>query len=144
VRWRGELSLRPATSADLPWLEETFVAAFLGFAGLTDVKLRAAFREERDLRVTDVIVADGTAVGYIVIEDHDDVWFVEMFVVAPAHQNRGIGTAVMEQIMDDAPVPVQLTVRKENPAARALYERLGFRAIGGDAERTRMEWRWDA
>jgi len=142
VRWHGELSLRPATTADLIWLEATFIAAFLGFAGLTEPKLRAAFRDEIDLDVTDVIVADGTAVGYIVVEDHAEFWFVEMFVIAPAHQNRGIGTAVLEQVMDDAPVPLQLTVRKENPAARALYERLGFRAIGGDEQRTRMEWRW--
>ncbi len=52
-----------------------------------------------------------------------------MIVIAPAFQNRGIGTQLMHDVIARGK-PVQLGVLFENHRARALYERLGFLEIG--------------
>lgn len=50
--------------------------------------------------------------------------------VRPDALGRGIGTALLRQLLEEAPDgPIALTVRRGNPAAR-LYERLGFRTVG--------------
>jgi GNAT superfamily N-acetyltransferase len=52
--------------------------------------------------------------------------------VSPAHRGRGVGTALLEALVEQAEregVPaLSLSVEEGNPAAR-LYERLGFRPI---------------
>jgi ribosomal protein S18 acetylase RimI-like enzyme len=53
--------------------------------------------------------------------------------VMPVFQRRGIGTAVITAVLDEAAtraVPVVLQVDKDNPDARRLYLRLGFRQVG--------------
>jgi ribosomal protein S18 acetylase RimI-like enzyme len=49
----------------------------------------------------------------------------------PAHRNRGVGSAILEEILAEgsaAAKPVTIHVEKFNPALR-LYERLGFTPI---------------
>ena len=56
-------------------------------------------------------------------------------------RGRGIGTALVEQVIADAEaraVPVRLGVLEHNPARR-LYERLGFRVVHVEPPRLRME-----
>lgn len=137
---------RRATMADRSFLEATHVAALGAVAFAADgwdaAKLRDAFRADLELSVCDVIVAGGTDVGYLALEDHDDFWFIDIIAIAPAFQRCGIGSAVLRGVMRDAgALPVQLTVLHVNPLARALYERLGFRSIGTEAIRERLEWR---
>ena len=36
--------------------------------------------------------------------------------------------------------PLRLSVREENPGARRLYERLGFRVTRIESPRIKMEW----
>ncbi len=138
MRRRGQLiARRPATEADLGFLEATHVAALAALVP----EARQAFHDELQLELTDVISADGTDVGYLVLEDHGDRWWIEMIAIAPAHQDQGIGTEVLEAVIADAPVPVQLSVLRRNPRARALYERLGFAVIAEDDTRLRMSTR---
>ena len=52
--------------------------------------------------------------------------------VLPGHRGRGLGTALLRRLLDDASADsdaVSLSVDTSNPAAR-LYERLGFRVVG--------------
>ena len=51
----------------------------------------------------------------------------------PAYQGRGIGTQVVRDVLAEARdrgVPARISVEVDNPLARALYERLGFKAYG--------------
>lgn len=53
--------------------------------------------------------------------------------ILPEHQSQGIGTAVINSVLERAHrtgIPVELEVETDNPGARRLYERLGFRANG--------------
>lgn len=123
MRRRGQLiERRPATDADVAFLDATYPA-------------------RGELELTDVIRCDGVDVGFVVVEDHGDLWWIEMIAIAPAHRGKGIGTAVLEELIEDAPVPLQLSVLRANPRARALYERLGFQVISEDDERLRMSIR---
>ncbi len=54
-------------------------------------------------------------------------------VLAPRYRNRGIGTAILEALIDEAQtvqLPVRLVVAAGNERALRLYLRLGFVPIG--------------
>lgn len=55
-------------------------------------------------------------------------WWLEHFYLAPAHQGRGLGSAVLERLLqriDADAAPVRLNVLQGSDARR-LYERHGF------------------
>lgn len=61
------------------------------------------------------------------------------FAVLPQYRNRGIGTAIMQQLISEVAKlypQISLSVREENPVIR-LYERLGFSKVEG-SERTNI------
>lgn len=53
--------------------------------------------------------------------------FLHKIMTHPACRGRGVGTALMKSALEEAEVPVLLTVDPENQAAVALYEQFGFR-----------------
>ncbi|NQV26925.1 MAG: GNAT family N-acetyltransferase [Rhodopirellula sp.] len=53
--------------------------------------------------------------------------FLHKIMVHPVCRGRGVGTALMKNALEGAPVPVLLTVDPENSAAVSLYEQFGFR-----------------
>lgn len=60
----------------------------------------------------------------------------------PAHRGRGLGTALLEDILEEAAgcgKPVRIHVEKHNPAMR-LYRRLGFRPIEDKGVYDLLEW----
>ncbi|GGH35210.1 Ribosomal protein S18 acetylase RimI [Cribrihabitans marinus] len=62
------------------------------------------------------------------------VFQMDGILVDAAARGRGVGTALLEAVIAEARArdlaEVQLDVIDVNPRARALYERVGFRAIG--------------
>jgi ribosomal-protein-alanine N-acetyltransferase len=76
---------------------------------------------------------DGTTlVGYLVCARYDTVWHLMNVAVDPAKRRRGIGWALLGQMIERAGPEEQYTleVRMSNAPAIALYERLHFRAAG--------------
>ena len=68
--------------------------------------------------------------------------FLDLVVLHPLHQGRGLGRAVMRHRMAEAQgrgVRLELSVYKINPA-RQLYLRLGFIEHPRDDLRVRMVW----
>jgi GNAT superfamily N-acetyltransferase len=83
---------------------------------------------------TFVIECDGGPVGRLRLVDSPDCLEVAGLQLLPSAQSSGIGTAVLLRLAADAaPRPLTLGVEKDNPRARALYERLGF-APDGETE----------
>lgn len=79
-----------------------------------------------------IVLVDGKPAGYLEVEEHETRVTVVNVVLVPAVQRRGIGTRILQDIIESATakrLPVYLQVMRGNPA-RALYERLGFRRIG--------------
>jgi ribosomal-protein-alanine N-acetyltransferase len=71
-------------------------------------------------------------VGYVICSRYADVWHLMNIAVAPAARRRGIGTALLEQLLERAgpEQPYTLEVRPSNRVAIALYERFGFCPAG--------------
>lgn len=88
----------------------------------------SSFRDRWKLAEVRVITCDGADVGWLQIRIEDDSLFLVQLFVEPTHQGKGIGTATIGRLMNEAALagmPMTLGVVKTNPALR-LYERLGF------------------
>ncbi len=86
-----------------------------------------------------VIVAD---VGILVVSKEPDCLRVNQLLVLPEYQGKGVGTACMRQVLDDAAgrrLPVRLKVLKVNRRASGFYWRLGFVDTGLDDTHVQME-----
>ncbi len=62
-----------------------------------------------------------------------EIWVLSGVFVAPNRRGHGLGRSLVGAVLADArvaQVPVGLFVREDRPAARALYDRAGFRPHG--------------
>ena len=99
------------------------------------------FRETRDLSRYEILVNNGLDIGCLGIRYENEVLFLEYVAILPEHQNQGLGSEVVRDVLRSAAergVPVRLSVLKVNPV-RKLYERMGFQTIGSDEFRYYME-----
>lgn len=132
-----QIIFRPARPEDFDY------CANLYFSGMEriirELKLdlaaqAASLRQEWKSTQVRVIVADTIDVGWLQIIPHDDVLFLAQLFVDRLFQGRGIGSAVMNSLIDEgtrASQAMALAVVKTNPALR-LYRRLGFRITHED------------
>jgi len=77
----------------------------------------------------DIIELDGRPIGRIVVDRDDERLLIVDQAIVPELRNRGIGTAVMQSVMDEAraaALPVRLHVASDNDPSLRLYLRLGF------------------
>ena len=138
-------ALRPRESHDVPFLRELY-------AETREEELRplAWTREEKRAFLDDqfarqhthylqhspqaqwwVVTCDGRPVGRLyVAQTAHDLRIMDVSLLA-SHRRRGIGSALMRAILEEAQasgVPASLHVEPFNPALR-LYERLGFAIV---------------
>ncbi|MFF0339535.1 GNAT family N-acetyltransferase [Kribbella sp. NPDC004875] len=122
-------TLRPATAADLEDLVEIRAVVMrpdLERLGRYDaVRVRQRMRDAFVPEHTRIIEVDGELAGSITLRPADDRQWLEHFYLAPAHQGRGLGTAVLTSVLESADATVGLNVLQGSPA-RTLYERHGF------------------
>jgi ribosomal protein S18 acetylase RimI-like enzyme len=90
----------------------------------------------------DVIVVDGHDAGRLLVDRTESMISVADIGLLPEYRGRGIGGALMRDVLDEAAragLPVRLYVEAFNPAFR-LYQRLGFLPIGEHGVYVHMEW----
>ena len=105
------------------------------FAGQT-MTYRALYPAAR----CDIIEADGTPIGRVVVDTTDDaITLVDIALLAP-WRGRGIGTALLREILAGADRPVRLSVQRSNGDAMRLYARLGFVMVEATDTEVRMAW----
>lgn len=143
-----DFTFRAASEADYPWLwslkrltMRPYVEQMWG--SWDDESQEAFFRRNFVPANVRVIVAADRDVGLLHVEREPDALFLANVQILPEFQNRGLGSAVVRRVMDDAQaagVPVRLQVLKSNRAARRLYERLGFEVTdeGGMHDQMRL------
>jgi GNAT superfamily N-acetyltransferase len=134
------LEIRPATPDEFSAVGDLCVAAyepFLAHAGeyvgtLRDAASRAAAAEllvavDERLLGTITFVPDGGPLGEIATADETEF---RMLAVSPAAQGRGIGTALLQHIVEETAARGRAgLVCSSQPAMRAahrIYERVGF------------------
>jgi ribosomal protein S18 acetylase RimI-like enzyme len=137
--------LRPATDADLPFMYRTHCLALGPYTRLirewNEESERNYFFGRFSASECQVIVASSQSAGWLRIESNADHFRLDYLVLAPEYQRRGIGGAIVGDLLRSATergLPVRLNVLRVNPA-KGLYERLGFREVGGDEHRFFME-----
>lgn len=104
---------------------------------------RERFLERFDPDERRIVELDGVSVGAIQVDRQADHIFLKNLHITPSHQNRGVGTQLIESLIEEADereVPLRLQVLKVNPSRR-LYERLGFIETGATETHVHLERR---
>ncbi|MEO7653235.1 MAG: GNAT family N-acetyltransferase [Bryobacteraceae bacterium] len=133
---RMRIGLRPGALEDrdyLWWLHRETMRDYVDRTwGWDEAFQRGKFDEKFDPRPLLIVQSDGEPIGYISIGYPGDEIYLAAIEIAPAQQNQGIASQLIQELLDDADrshLPVKLQVLKVNPARR-LYERLGFECVG--------------
>lgn len=89
--------VRPTTTEDVATVEYIVAAAYVGYVdriGREPAPMTADYHAL--LGQTAVLIDDGTVVGVIVTLAEDDHLLIENVAVAPEHQGRGYGRALLD------------------------------------------------
>ena len=151
-----EIDYRPTEEGDLAFLTDLYVTGRLGELEATgwppetkraflqqqhrfrDSQYRARFPELETL----VITRGNGVVGHLALARRGDVIRLVDIALVPTEQGKGIGAAILADLIAEAKESektIELSVEAGN-RARRLYERAGFRACGGDAAYLAMTW----
>lgn len=77
------------------------------------------------------VVVDGVSVGFVVAKPADNQLALEHLYILPAHQGKGIGSAVLDSIFanaDSRSIPVKVGALRNSDSNR-FYQRHGFLKI---------------
>ena len=141
-----EVSLRKADANDSELVFNVKKAAYREYVeqvwGWDDGYQRE--RHNREFASYDfrIVQFRGTDVGFFITSSTSDTLKVNQIFILPEYQGRGIGSACMARIVDNANlerVSVVLQVLKVNTRGIALYQRLGFTIVGEDSIYFQME-----
>jgi len=140
------IELRPIEAGDAEFLYAVYAgtrAEELAPLGWSDAQrasfLRMQFEAQRsdywrnyDTSRFHVVVCDGEQAGRLYVERRCDELLIVDIAMLPQFRNRGIGSALIAQLFEEADavgLPVLVHVENGNPAQR-LYQRLGFEFVG--------------
>lgn len=112
---------------------------FDGLALLENVLFENSFGEGTLRRELEAgycaVMRDGPAiVGYALVRPSAVLHDLMRLGVMPGFQGRGIGSWLLSHVLERFPGPMLLMVRKNNPRARALYTKNGFRITATSEE----------
>lgn len=154
-------ALRPESDADVPFLRRLYVSTrweeLAPIIDWTDAQKQAFLESQFALQrhhyltyyaTTDwgVLEHGGVPAGRIYVDRQQQTLLVVDISLLPEWRGRGVGTALMRAVCDEARISdktVTIAVEKFNPAQR-LYRRLGFREASDEGVYWFMEWRADA
>ena len=138
-------SLRQATEADHAFLYALHAAtirdAVAATWGWDDADQRRRFAENWDPGPRRIILVDDVPAGVLWTSEEATHRFLDLIEIHPAFQGRGLGTAIIVDLVRAAHAdnrPVVLSVLRANPRARRLYQRLGFTVSAEKPERLIM------
>jgi ribosomal protein S18 acetylase RimI-like enzyme len=120
------------------WSPE-MIRAFL----LQQFEAQCAHYEQHYLRhgaIFRLILEHGNPVGRLYTFRGSEELRVVDIALAPEARGRGMGTAILKDLLLKSDKPVTIHVEKQNPAMR-LYQRLGFSRIGEHGYYDLMEHR---
>ncbi len=152
-----EITLRPITSDDLPFLYRVYAGtreAELALVDWDDAQkdafLAQQFSAQHDYYQKhytgtncDIILVDGRAAGRLYVARWPEEIRIVDIALLPEYRNGGIGTWLITRILGEgreAGKPVRIHVERFNPARR-LYDRLGFKPVEEVGVYYLMEWR---
>jgi ribosomal-protein-alanine acetyltransferase len=136
------LLIRAATSADLPDLMVLAMESKTA-AHWSESQYRQILSQSTPRRIVLVAVdkstgedreKQGDLLAFVVARVVEQDWEIENLVVRANSQRRGIATRLLNHIRKSAKsenaMKLYLEVRRSSAAARALYQKLGFKSCG--------------
>lgn len=136
-----ESEVRQATPGDRDALYRIKREAFRPYVeqlrGWNEEFQERRFRENYDHTRTQAVLVHGHIIGYLRVSERESATFIDDIEIVPDYQGKGIGTALINNIVAQGR-RVELDVLKANVDARRLYERLGFRVTGETETHYRM------
>jgi ribosomal protein S18 acetylase RimI-like enzyme len=158
VEWPGSgFTLRGAQSADLPFLRDLYASlradelAALGWPEhAKQAFLDSQFSLQHHHYVSHFAPSDfllieqaATPLGRFYLHRHAADFLLLDIALLPRWQNRGIGSSLIRHAQREAHragASLSLHVERRNLAARRLYQRLDFAAVGSEGLHLRMRW----
>ena len=141
-----ELSFRKAHISDSEFVFTVKKAAFREYVeqvwGWDDNYQRELHNRRFAAQDVCIIQFRGTDVGFLSTSSTPDTLKVNQLFILPEYQGKGIGSACMMRIVDDARLEgksVALQVLKVNTRGIAFYQRLGFLIIGESSTHLQMK-----
>ena len=139
------LVLRRAVPDDRNFLYELFAQTMRSVVeqtwGWDEEWQRMDFDRRFDSYEVSVVEFDARPIGGLFLEHGPDATCVHELQLVSDYQGRGIGTALVRRVIDEAAargVPVTLSVVPANQRAQRLYERLGFAVVAIESPFIRM------
>ena len=108
--------------------------------GLDVARQRESFARQWHVAEVRITTSSGEDIGWLQTKTSDSTIFLGQFYLSRHMQRRGIGTRVLQMLIEEARRagrPATLGVVKINPARR-LYERLGFQRTHEDRHKVYM------
>jgi len=125
-----QIGFRQITNNDLEFLWKLHNLALKDYVAQTwdwdEDWQRLDFTEKFNPADGKIIVVVGVDAGFWRTIERETEMLLVSIRILPEFQNRGIGTKIIKNLLNESKNPVRLQVLKVNPARR-LYERLGFK-----------------
>lgn len=97
---------------------------------------RERFGQYRPENLCWILAAKGQRAGLLCLREAPDEWHLHLLLLYPDFQGQGIGSKLMDQIQRRAArsgKSVTLSSFRDNHAALAFYQRLGYEMTGAEA-----------
>ncbi|MCW8334138.1 GNAT family N-acetyltransferase [Vibrio paucivorans] len=97
-------------------------------------------RQEWNTGKPTIITHNDCSIGTFMLEEKGDCWFFSRFFIFPKYQNHGIGSAILQQVIEQVSLsekPCKLCYLQGNKV-RSLYERFGFTITEQDSQYVHM------
>lgn len=135
-----DYELRPATCDDYTYcyrltkrnMQDLFCKHWGGW-------VPAEFRKGFVVENIAMVIIAGKRAGYLNIIREAAFIYIDNIQLSPAWQNQGIGTSLLNRLLDaHSGISIRLTTFEDNPAKR-LYERMGFVVLENHGMTVKME-----
>ena len=141
-----ELSIRKARASDSEFVFTVKKSAFREYVeqvwGWDDSYQRRLHNRRFAAQDVYIIRFREVSIGFLAVSHTSDTLKVNQLFILPEYQGKGIGSACMNRIIDDANLEqksVVLQVLKVNTRGIAFYQRLGFTIVGESTTHVQME-----
>jgi ribosomal protein S18 acetylase RimI-like enzyme len=137
------ITLRPARAEDFDYCAHLYLEEMENIIKQLNLNMEAqvgGFRQRWDVTQVKIVTLDGRNIGWLQCFENEDALFLAQLFVDRAWRGRGIGTAMVEALIEEAANAgraLTLGVVKTNPALR-LYQSLGFRTTHEDERKFNM------
>ena len=142
-----EIVRRPARQDDYAFALELYLEStrplLIALGRWDEARVIRRFSDGFHLHEVSMISSEGVDIGWMQVSERSGTCIhLDQLHLVERVRNAGIGSRLIHDLQERAGASssrVELNVMRGNPA-QALYERLGFRVVGGDSDRLHMRW----